>query len=156
MSRHWRLGRAGCNEIRPELLLKSWRKDLFGYIGCVMLSGDGKDTEGWAKCGDHPHTHERRSQKSFRFWSQSLKFGFRFHRHSLWGKRIVQTIQWFLVLNGPNRSGSEPKLKLPDIGAGAKNLDVWSWSRILKFEFWLHRPGMDARRGRGKTGICPP
>ena len=35
--------------------------------------------------------------KSFRWWSRSLKFGFRFHRHSLLGKQEVQTIQWFLV-----------------------------------------------------------
>jgi len=33
--------------------------------------------------------------KTFKWWSWSrnLKFGFRFHRQNLWGKRVVQIIQ---------------------------------------------------------------
>ena len=52
--------------------------------------------------------------KNFRWWRQSLKFGFRFHRHSLWGKGVVQMIQWFSVFNGPNNSGAGAK-KLLDV-----------------------------------------
>jgi len=36
--------------------------------------------------------------------NQSLKFGFRFYSPSLWGKRVVQKIQWFSVYNGMNHS----------------------------------------------------
>jgi len=43
------------------------------------------------------------------WWSRSLKFGFRFHRHILWSKRVVPLLQWFLVFNGPNRSGAGAK-----------------------------------------------
>jgi len=30
--------------------------------------------------------------KKIWWWSRSLEFGFRFHRHSLWGKRVVEKI----------------------------------------------------------------
>jgi len=40
--------------------------------------------------------------KTCSWWSRN--FGFWFHRHRLWGKRIVQ---WFLVFNGPNRGGAK-------------------------------------------------
>ena len=33
--------------------------------------------------------------KTFRWWSRSLKFGFRFHKYSLMGKRVVQIMQCF-------------------------------------------------------------
>ena len=56
---------------------------------------------------------------TFRWGSQSLKFGFQYQRRRLWVKRVVQIIQLFLVFNGPNRSGA---------GSGAKNLNAWSWS----------------------------
>jgi len=46
-------------------------------------------------------------------------------QQSLWSKPSVQIIQWFLVFNGPNRSG-----------AGAKDLDARSQSP--KFDFRLH------------------
>ena len=65
--------------------------------------------------------------------SRSLEFGFRFHRRSLWGKRVVQTVQWILVVNGPNHSG-----------AGAKNVGAWS----LKFELRLYSPGCLSIRTR--------
>ena len=47
--------------------------------------------------------------KIFRRWSPSLKFWFLFHRQNLWGKRVVQIMQWILVFNGPNRSGAGAK-----------------------------------------------
>jgi len=60
-------------------------------------------------------------QKIFRWRSRSLKFGFRFHRHSFLDNLSKSTIafsfQW------------------------TKSL----WSRSLKFEFRLHRPGGWAR-----------
>jgi len=53
--------------------------------------------------------------KTFRWWSRSLKFGFRIHRDSLWGKRAVQIIQFFsdfLDQIAPGRSQN-----LLDVGA---------------------------------------
>jgi len=32
---------------------------------------------------------------NFRWWSRSLKFGFRFHRYSFWAKRVIQIIRFF-------------------------------------------------------------
>jgi len=63
--------------------------------------------------------------KNFEWWSRSLKFGFPFNGHGLWSEPIVQIIQWFLVFNGPNRSG-----------AGAKNF------RCLELEpkIWVPAP----------------
>jgi len=37
----------------------------------------------------------------------------------MFGKRVVQIMQWFLVFNGPNRSGARTK-KYLEVGAGAK------------------------------------
>jgi len=34
----------------------------------------------------------------------------------------------------------EPKTKTLEVGAGVKNVDAWSWNRIPKIEFRLHRP----------------
>ena len=63
-----------------------------------------------------------------RRWSRSLKFGFRFHRDSLWGKEIyTNIIQCFFPFFGPNCSG-----------AGTKKFRHRSWS--LKFEYRLHIP----------------
>jgi len=43
-------------------------------------------------------------------WSRSLEFGFRFHRHSLWGKRVIQIItMFFFWFFGPNCSGAGAK-----------------------------------------------
>ena len=61
--------------------------------------------------------------KSFRWWNRSLKFGFRFHKDSLWGnlwgKRLIQIIWCFLWFFGPNCSGSGakrlPKLRRPEL-----------------------------------------
>jgi len=47
--------------------------------------------------------------KNFEWWSQSLKFEFPFNRNILYSKPIVQIMQWFLVFNGPNRSGARRK-----------------------------------------------
>ena len=47
--------------------------------------------------------------KNFRWWNRSLKLGFPFNSHSLWGKRVFQIIQRFLVFIGPNRSGAGAK-----------------------------------------------
>jgi len=38
-----------------------------------------------------------------------LKFGFRFHRNSLWGKRVAQIMQCFILFFGPNWSGAGAK-----------------------------------------------
>ena len=38
--------------------------------------------------------------KTFRWWSWRLKFGFQFHRPSMWGKRIVQITQQISVDQG--------------------------------------------------------
>jgi len=40
-----------------------------------------------------------------------LKFRFCFFSHGLWGKRVVQIMQWFSAVNGPN-----------DFESGAKKL----------------------------------
>jgi len=50
--------------------------------------------------------------KTFIWWSRSLKFGFRFHSPTSWGKRVVQIIQWFSVFNGPNHSGPRAGAKI--------------------------------------------
>jgi len=42
-------------------------------------------------------------------WSRSLKFVFRFHSPTLWGKAVVWIIQWFPVFNRPKHFGLEPK-----------------------------------------------
>jgi len=34
----------------------------------------------------------------------------------------------------------EPETKTLEVGAGAKNVDAWSWNRIPKIELRLHRP----------------
>jgi len=51
---------------------------------------------------------QRRAQKtivcSVFIGTNSRKFGFQFHRHSLWDKRVAQITQCFLVFSGPNRS----------------------------------------------------
>jgi len=61
---------------------------------------------------------------------------------SLWGKQVVQTIHWLVVFNGPNRSGSAvTNFCNLGVGAGAQNLDAWSWNRNLKFQFRPNRPG---------------
>jgi len=66
-----------------------------------------------------------------------MKVGFRFHRHSLWGKRVVQIIQYFLGINGPNCFGAGAK-NVQMLEPEPKNLLAWSWS--LKFENRLHSP----------------
>jgi len=70
--------------------------------------------------------------KNYKWSNQSLKFEFSFNRHSLWSKPIVQIIQWFLVFNGSNRSGAEPKtLKLesePEICVPASQ--PWSHEKL--------------------------
>jgi len=43
--------------------------------------------------------------RTLRWWSRSLKFGFRFHRHTLRGSELTM----ILVFNGPNRSGTGAK-----------------------------------------------
>ena len=48
---------------------------------------------------------------------------------SLWGKRVVEKKQWFLIFNGPNHSGAGFKTFYMLVGARAKELDAWSWSR---------------------------
>jgi len=50
--------------------------------------------------------------KTFRWWSWSLKFGFRFHSPTSWGKRVVQIIQWFSFFSGPNHSGPRAGAKI--------------------------------------------
>jgi len=55
----------------------------------------------------------------------------------LWGKRLVQIIQWFLVFNGPNRSGADSGAK-EMLEPGPKNIDAWS--RSLRFQFRPHSP----------------
>ena len=49
--------------------------------------------------------------KTFRWWNRNPKFGFRFHTHSLWGKRFVQIFHGFLVFHGPNHSGAGTRAK---------------------------------------------
>jgi len=71
-------------------------------------------------------------------WSRSLKFGFRFHRRSLWGKRVLQIIQWFLVFGGP--IVLEPQTNTSMLEPQPKKLDA----RSLKFEFRLHSPGSNS------------
>jgi len=46
--------------------------------------------------------------KTCKWWirSRSLKFGFWSQRPSLWGKRVVQIIQWFSVFNRSNHAGA--------------------------------------------------
>jgi len=55
--------------------------------------------------------------KSFWWWSRSrsLKFGFRFHRHSSWGKRFYNAF-WFSMDQIVLEHEPDP----PDVGAGAK------------------------------------
>ena len=76
--------------------------------------------------------------KTCRWWSWNLKFGFWFHIPSLWGKRIVQTIQWFSVSNGPNHLSRSQKL-----------LDVWAVAGVTNIrclepepapEIWVPAP----------------
>ena len=69
--------------------------------------------------------------KNFRLWSRSLKFGFRFHSPSLWGRRVVQIIQWFQFSVEQIILELEPKTSV------ARN---WTKRRSLKFEFRLHSP----------------
>jgi len=61
--------------------------------------------------------------KFFRWWSQirsqSLKFGFRIHRDSLWGKRVIQIIQCFFLIFWTKLFWSRSQ-KLLDVGAGTK------------------------------------
>ena len=59
--------------------------------------------------------------------SRSRKFGFRFHRQSLWAKRFAPISQAFLVFNGQNSSGS-----------GAKTSRCWS--RIRESVIWVPAP----------------
>jgi len=61
-------------------------------------------------------------------------------RHSLWGKRVVQIKRWFLVFNGPNRSGAGAKrflcLKLePEICVLAPH----PWSKGIQKSSALHQ-----------------
>jgi len=55
---------------------------------------------------------------------------FSFNRHILWSKPIVQVIQWFLVFNGPNHSGTGAK-NLHTLEPELKILDAWRWSPIF-------------------------
>jgi len=71
----------------------------------------------------------------FRWWGQSLKFGFRIHRDSLWCKRVIQIIQYFFWFFWTKLSRSR---KVLDVGAGAKKIGARSWRRSLKFECRLH------------------
>ena len=79
--------------------------------------------------------------KIFRWCSRNLQLVFLFHRQNLWGKRVVQIMQWFLFFNGPNSSGP-----------GAKNFQMlqsepknWNaWNRSTKFEFRLHSPAANS------------
>ena len=60
----------------------------------------------------------------------NLTFGFPLYRHSLWVKRVVQITQWFLVFDGPNRSGTgttTKKFRCPELEP--------------EIEFQLHSPG---------------
>jgi len=63
-----------------------------------------------------------------------LKFGFRFHRNSLWGKRVVQIMQCFIQFFGSNCSGAGAK-SFKILEPEPKNFDARS--RSLKIEFWL-------------------
>jgi len=62
---------------------------------------------------------------------------------SLWGKRVIQirillyVLQCFFLIFWTKLFCSRSQ-KLLDVGAGAKKLDVWSWS--LKMEYRLHSP----------------
>jgi len=47
----------------------------------------------------------------------------------LWGKRVGGIKQCFLIFNGPNHSGAGSKTFYMLVGARAKELDAWSWSR---------------------------
>ena len=61
------------------------------------------------------------------WWSRSLKFGFRFHRRSLWGKRVYPILQWFWFSMDQIVLEPEPKTS-----------PCRNWS--VKFEFRLHSP----------------
>ena len=47
--------------------------------------------------------------KNYRWWNRSLKFGFRYHRHTLLGKASGTNNTMVSLFNGPNRSGAGPK-----------------------------------------------
>ena len=63
---------------------------------------------------------------------QELKFGFRFHGNNLWGKRVAQIMQCFILFLEPNWSG-----------AGAKKF----WCSKLEPEIWVLAPMSLVRRG---------
>jgi len=65
---------------------------------------------------------------------------FRFNNPSLWGKRVVQIIQWFSVSSGPNHSGAGSSARQwrsqPKIFWGAKKFVVakmFDFRRIALF-----------------------
>ena len=76
--------------------------------------------------------------KSFRWWNRSLKFRFRFHSPSLWGKLVVQIIQWFSTFNGPNH-----------FGAGAKNFRC----QKPELEIWVPAPERWCEAGQSSRTI---
>jgi len=65
-----------------------------------------------------------------------LKFGFRFHRNSLWGKGVVQIMQCFILFFGPNWCGAGAKSSNV-LELESKIFDARSCSWSLKFEYWL-------------------
>jgi len=67
-----------------------------------------------------------------------LKFGFRFHRNSLRGKRVVQIMQCFILFFGQNWSGAGAK-SFKILEPEPKNFDARSWS--LKSEYWRNESG---------------
>ena len=83
--------------------------------------------------------------KTFRWWNRSLKFGFRFHRDSLWGKRVIHILWCFLWYFEPNCSGTRAK-SFQMLEPEPKNCNAQSWSRSLKFEYRLHTLARQAKQ----------
>jgi len=77
-------------------------------------------------------------EPTFRRWSRSRKFRFRFHSSSSRGKLVVQIMHCFSVFIGPNDFGSGVSLLNVEAGAGVKNF------RCLQLEpepgIWVPAP----------------
>jgi len=76
-----------------------------------------------------------RSKKCFGWLEPELEFGFRLHRNSLWGKRVVQIMQMFYSAFWTKLVWSRSQ-KLQEIGTGAKKF----WYPELEPEIWVLAP----------------
>jgi len=108
-------------------------------INCPATQADRNEPSTQQGCGVRSRSRSNfewlePEPKTCRWWSQSHKFGFRIHRDSQLGKKIIQIKCFFLIFW--TKLFWSRRQKSVDVGAGAKKF------RCPELEIWLHSFGV--------------